>query len=95
MAREESDDATLQALAGDTQGLENTVAEMEFRRMFSGAMDSNNCFLDIQSGSGGTEAQDWTSILERMYCVIANPKNSRSSCWKNRPVRSPASRAPR
>ena len=67
IAREESDDATLEAMASDAQALENTVAEMEFRRMFSGAMDSNNCFLDIQSGSGGTEAQDWASILERMY----------------------------
>ena len=74
MARDEADDATLQALAGDTQGLENTVAEMEFRRMFSGAMDSNNCFLDIQSGSGGTEAQDWTSILERMYLRYCESK---------------------
>ena len=67
MAREESDDATLLSVATDAQKLEATVAEMEFRRMFSGEMDINNCFLDIQSGSGGTEAQDWTSILERMY----------------------------
>jgi peptide chain release factor 2 len=74
MAREEADDATLHAVAGDTQGLENTVAEMEFRRMFSGEMDANNCFLDIQAGSGGTEAQDWTSILERMYLRYCESK---------------------
>jgi peptide chain release factor 2 len=43
------------------------VAELEFRRMFSGEMDPNNAFLDIQSGSGGTEAQDWAEILLRMY----------------------------
>ena len=67
MAREEADESTLNAVAHDAQNLEETVAEMEFRRMFSGEMDINNCFLDIQSGSGGTEAQDWTSILERMY----------------------------
>ncbi len=67
MARAEADDGTLLSVASDTQGLESTVAEMEFRRMFSGEMDPNNCFLDIQAGSGGTEAQDWTSILERMY----------------------------
>ena len=74
MARDETDDATLHAVGSDTQGLENTVAEMEFRRMFSGEMDANNCFLDIQAGSGGTEAQDWTSILERMYLRYCESK---------------------
>ncbi len=74
MAREEADDATLVSVAHDTQGLEDTVAEMEFRRMFSGEMDANNCFLDIQAGSGGTEAQDWTSILERMYLRYCETK---------------------
>ena len=74
MARDETDDATLHAVASDTQGLENTVAEMEFRRMFSGEMDASNCFLDIQAGSGGTEAQDWTSILERMYLRYCESK---------------------
>jgi peptide chain release factor 2 len=67
MAREEADDATLVSVAQDTTALERTIAEMEFRRMFSGEMDANNCFLDLQAGSGGTEAQDWASILERMY----------------------------
>jgi peptide chain release factor 2 len=43
------------------------VADLEFRRMFSGKMDANNAFLDIQSGSGGTEAQDWASMIERMF----------------------------
>ena len=47
--------------------LENKVAELEFRRMFSGDMDANNAYLDIQSGSGGTEAQDWAEMLLRMY----------------------------
>jgi peptide chain release factor 2 len=46
---------------------ENHVADLEFRRMFSGKMDANNAFLDIQSGSGGTEAQDWASMIERMF----------------------------
>ncbi|HKQ23979.1 MAG TPA: peptide chain release factor 2 [Burkholderiales bacterium] len=67
MARSENDDATLNAVAGDVSGMEKVVADMEFRRMFSNPMDPNNCFLDIQSGSGGTEAQDWASMLERMY----------------------------
>ena len=67
MARAESDDATLTSVAEDLAAAEKLVAGMEFRRMFSGALDQNNCFLDIQSGSGGTEAQDWAAMLERMY----------------------------
>jgi len=67
MARAESDDATLGAIAGDIAEMEKIVAGLEFHRMFSNPMDPNNCFLDIQSGSGGTEAQDWASMLERMY----------------------------
>jgi len=67
MAKEEGDDATLESVAADAEALEKTVEEMEFRRMFSHPMDPNNCFIDIQSGSGGTEAQDWASMLYRMY----------------------------
>ena len=67
MARDENDDGTLASVANDLQGSEKTVADMEFRRMFSNPMDPNNCFLDIQSGSGGTEAQDWAQMLFRMY----------------------------
>lgn len=67
MAREENDDATLLGIQQDSEQLEQRVAEMEFRRMFANPMDPNNCFIDIQSGSGGTEAQDWASMLFRMY----------------------------
>jgi peptide chain release factor 2 len=67
MARAENDDAALGSIAQDVAGMESVVADMEFRRMFNNPMDPNNCFLDIQSGSGGTEAQDWASMLERMY----------------------------
>ena len=67
MARDENDDATLLGIDADSEQLEQRVAELEFRRMFSQPMDANNAFLDIQSGSGGTEAQDWASMLLRMY----------------------------
>jgi len=67
MARAEADDATLMSVAGDLAAAEKLIASMEFRRMFSNALDPNNCFVDIQSGSGGTEAQDWAAMLERMY----------------------------
>ena len=67
IAKSEKDDATLIAVEGDARALESTVADLEFRRMFANPMDPNNCFLDIQAGSGGTEAQDWAQMLLRMY----------------------------
>lgn len=67
MAREENDDDTLLSVEADAQKIEKIVAEMEFKRMFSQPMDANNCFIEFQSGSGGTEAQDWAGMLLRMY----------------------------
>jgi peptide chain release factor 2 len=67
MALAEDDDGSLHSIAEDVEGTEKQVVDLEFRRMFSGAMDANNCFIDIQAGSGGTEAQDWASMLLRMY----------------------------
>ena len=67
MAVEEGDATTVDAVASDVDGYEAQVEELEFRRMFSGEMDANNAFLDIQAGSGGTEAQDWAEMLLRMY----------------------------
>ncbi len=63
----EDDSATVAEVEADLDGVEKAVAELEFRRMFSGEMDENNAFLDIQSGAGGTEAQDWAEMLLRMY----------------------------
>ena len=67
MAQAENDDDSLHGIEHDVQQMAKQVAEMEFRRMFSNAMDPNNCFVDIQAGSGGTEAQDWAAMLLRMY----------------------------
>ena len=67
LARGDNDDATLLSIDSDTQKIEKDIAAMEFRRMFSNPLDPNNCFIDIQAGSGGTEAQDWAAMLERMY----------------------------
>ncbi len=67
MSAEEDDQDTLQAIQNDLQQLELRVADLEFRRMFAGEMDPNNAFMDVQSGSGGTEAQDWAEMLLRMY----------------------------
>jgi peptide chain release factor 2 len=67
LARADNDDATLVSIDSDSQKIEKEIAAMEFRRMFANPLDPNNCFIDIQAGSGGTEAQDWAAMLERMY----------------------------
>ncbi len=67
LVSEEEDSDGLASIEQDIGGLENQLAQLEFRRMFSGEMDGNDAFLDIQSGSGGTEAQDWAEMLLRMY----------------------------
>ena len=67
LAEMEQDESTIEAVQQDLQVCEETVADLEFRRMFSGEMDASNAFLDIQAGSGGTEAQDWAEMLLRMY----------------------------
>ena len=67
LAEMEQDESTVEAVQQDLQVCEETVADLEFRRMFSGEMDASNAFLDIQAGSGGTEAQDWAEMLLRMY----------------------------
>ncbi len=67
LAAEEGDEDTLKAIDLDLKDLDARVAVLEFRRMFSGEMDPNNAFLDVQSGSGGTEAQDWAEMLLRMF----------------------------
>jgi len=85
IAKAERDDAMLVAIEGDAQGLEKTVADMEFRRMFSNPMDPANCFLDIQAGSGGTEAQDWAQMLERMYLRYCERKGFRVELLEESP----------
>jgi peptide chain release factor 2 len=67
MAVEEDDAGAVDSIVTEIDGFERRVAELEFRRMFSGEMDACNAFLDIQAGSGGTEAQDWAEMLLRMY----------------------------
>ena len=71
----EGDSATLKTIQEDIDKLEKKVDDIEFKRMFSNPMDSNNCFIDFQSGSGGTEAQDWANMLLRMYIRYAERKN--------------------
>ncbi len=67
LARDEEDEETLNALAVELDELEQSLSRLEFQRMFSGEADAKNAFMDIQAGSGGTEAQDWAAMLLRMY----------------------------
>ena len=67
LAKNENDADMLESIAADAEQLEFAVSGLEFRRMFSDPMDPNNCFVEVQSGSGGTEAQDWAAMLQRMY----------------------------
>ncbi len=67
VAVEEADEAAVKDIEKEVTRLSTLMDGLEFRRMFSGEMDANNAYLDIQSGSGGTEAQDWANMLLRMY----------------------------
>jgi peptide chain release factor 2 len=67
MASAENDDETLVAVEADAHAIESQVADLEFRRMFSNPADPNPCFIEIQAGAGGTEAQDWAAMLLRQY----------------------------
>lgn len=74
MLLDEGDEDGLFEVDEELERLETLVSGLEFRRMFSGEADSNNCYLDIQAGSGGTEAQDWGNMLLRMYLRWAEKK---------------------
>jgi len=69
LAKEENDADVVRSVSDDLGRLEKQLGDLEFQRMFSGEMDANNAFMDIQSGSGGTEAQDWANMLLRMYLM--------------------------
>ena len=67
LAEMDDDEGTVNSVVADVEKIATRVEALEFRRMFSGELDSANCFVDIQAGAGGTEAQDWAEMLLRMY----------------------------
>ena len=75
IARADNDDATLASIESDVGRLAKQIDDLEFRRMFNNPLDPNNCFIEIQAGAGGTEAQDWASMLERMYLRFAERRD--------------------
>ena len=74
MAVEENDESTAAEVERDVTRIDRDVKQLEFQRMFPGQMDSHPCFLDIQAGAGGTEAQDWAQMLMRMYLRWADQR---------------------
>ena len=85
LARAEGDDDTVLGVASDIEKLREEVAALEFRRMFSNPLDPNNCFIDIQAGSGGTEAQDWAAMLMRMYLKYCDKRGFGSEVLEHTP----------
>jgi peptide chain release factor 2 len=85
IALSENDDDTLLAVEADAQGLRTQVESLEFRRMFSNPADPSNCFLEIQSGAGGTEAQDWAQMLLRQYLRYCERKGLQAQLLEESP----------
>jgi peptide chain release factor 2 len=85
MAQSEDDESTLVALEADVAQVERSVAALEFRRMFSNPADINNCFVEIQAGAGGTEAQDWASMLLRQYLRYCERKGFKAEILEESP----------
>lgn len=85
MARAEDDESTLVAVEADVATVRHLVETLEFRRMFSKQADISNCFVEIQAGAGGTEAQDWASMLLRQYLRYCERKGFRASLLEESP----------
>lgn len=75
LAADDNDESSFREISSDVEALSKRLETLEFRRMFSGEMDSSNAYLEIQAGAGGTEAQDWAGILLRMYLRWAGKKS--------------------
>ena len=82
LAIEAEDETTFQEAQQEADGLEEKLANLEFHRMFSGQHDAADCYVDLQAGSGGTEAQDWTEMLLRMYLRWAESKGFKTELMK-------------
>ena len=85
MALEEDDQTTIKQISDEILELKPSIENLEFTKMFSGKMDSSNAFVDIQSGSGGTEAQDWADMLLRMYLKWAESKGFSATVTESSP----------
>ena len=85
MALEEDDQITIKQISEEILEIKPSIENLEFTKMFSGKMDESNAFVDIQSGSGGTEAQDWADMLLRMYLKWAESKGFSATITESSP----------
>ena len=85
MALEEDDQITIKQISEEISEIKPSIENLEFTKMFSGKMDESNAFVDIQSGSGGTEAQDWADMLLRMYLKWAESKGFSATITESSP----------
>ena len=85
MALEEDDQTTIKQISDEILEIKPSIENLEFTKMFSSKMDSSNAFVDIQSGSGGTEAQDWADMLLRMYLKWAESKGFSATITESSP----------
>ena len=85
MAQSEDDDSTLLAVEADVAEIDRRVADLEFRRMFANPADPSNCFVEIQAGAGGTEAQDWAAMLLRQYLRYCERKGLKAEVLEESP----------
>ncbi|MBC2770195.1 peptide chain release factor 2 [Pusillimonas minor] len=85
LAAADNDDATLEAIEQDCDAIGAKLEDLEFRRMFNNPADPLNCFVDIQAGAGGTEAQDWASILLRQYLRYCERKGFKTEILEESP----------
>lgn len=85
MAQSEGDDETLEAIEADVAQHREAIEDLEFRRMFSNPADPSNCFIDITAGAGGTEAQDWASMLLRQYLRYCERKGFKTELLEESP----------
>ena len=85
IASAEDDDSTLVAVETDAKEVERQIADLEFRRMFANPADPNNCFVEIQAGAGGTEAQDWAQMLLRQYLRYCERKGFKTEVLEESP----------
>ena len=85
MALEEDDQSTIAQIRSEILDIKPLIENLEFTKMFGGKMDSSNAFVDIQSGSGGTEAQDWAEMLLRMYLKWAEGKGFSATVTESSP----------
>ncbi len=86
MAQSEDDDSTLVSVETDVHAIERDVADLEFRRMFANPADPNPCFVEIQAGAGGTEAQDWAAMLLRQYLRYCERKGFKTELLEESPA---------